>query len=240
MKLALRSAGTASDAAWASSQLGDLWFSSGRFDRAASMYRMGISLDASFAPPRAGLARVNAARGRIAAAIRGYRRVVRDYPLPEYVSALGDLYGVQGRTGRAEREYALVGVQRRLMRANGVNVDLEIGLFDADHRVDLGAGLAAARAEWRRRKSVQVADAMAWTLYANHRYPEALPFSRRALRLGTRNALFYFHRGMIRRALGNRHGARADIARALSINPRFSILWSGRAEHVLRMLGGAP
>jgi tetratricopeptide (TPR) repeat protein len=113
-------------------------------------------------------------------------------------------------------------------------------LFDADHGVDLAAGLAAARQEWSRRTSIHVADALAWELFANKRYAQALRYSNRALRLGTRNALFLFHRGMIERALGELRAARRDLAEALSINPHFSILWSGRAHRILASLGGAP
>jgi len=125
------------------------------------------------------------------------------------------------RPAEAARRYALVHAEERLLRAGGVNVDLEIALFDADHGVELANGLAAARKEWTRRRSIQVADALAWELYANGRDREALRYANRALRLGTRNALFVFHRGMIERALGRLRAARRDLSVALEINPHF-------------------
>ncbi len=240
MRLALSAAGTAADIAWTENQLGELAFNSGDLAGAEHAYRRAISADPSFVPPHAGMAKVAAARGDLAGAIAGYEWVVTRYPLPEYVIALGDLETRVGRTDDAAREFGLLRVEERLFQANGVNVDLEIALFDADHRVDLGEGLAAAQAEWARRQSIAVADALAWELYANGRASEALAYANRALALGMRNALFFFHRGMIERALGRTLAARRDLATAIAINPSFSILWSKPAAAILARMGGAP
>jgi len=239
MNLALQSAGTRSDAAWASNQLGELYWNSGGVDRAAVFYQRAAMLDPTSFPPRAGLAKVAWARGQLDRAIAGYRSVVARYPLPEYVIALGDLYSAAGRPADAAQQYALVHVEERLFQANGVNMDLEIALFDADHGVDLAAGLAAAQTEWARRQSVNVADALAWELFANGRSQEALAYADQALHLGTKNALFLFHRGMIERQLGRTAAARKDLAQALALNPHFSIVWSRSAAATLSSLGGA-
>jgi tetratricopeptide (TPR) repeat protein len=240
MDLALDAAATPADGAWASNQLGDLYWNHGRLAQAESWYRRAIARDPSFIPPRAGLARVEAARGHTERAIENLARVVERYPSPEHVIVLGDLYMATSRPEEAARQHALVRAQERLLRASGVNVDLEIALFDADHGVDLANGLAAARQEWARRKSIHVADALAWVLHANGQHEEALGYANRALRLGTRNPLFLFHRGMIELALGKARAARSDLAAALAINPHFSILWSKQAEQALAKLGGAP
>jgi tetratricopeptide (TPR) repeat protein len=239
MTKAFDDAATAEDRAWVSNQLGDLAFNAGDLDGAERNYRRARAMDPTFVPAQAGLAKVLAARGRTAKAITSYEAVVRVYPLPEYVIALIDLNSVAGRTQEAARQSGLVHVEEQLFRANGVNMDLEVALFDADHRVHRSEGLAAAQGEWGRRKSVVVADALAWTLYANGRYHEALIASNQALRLGTRNALFLFHRGMIEKALGRTKAARRDLAEALDVNPHFSILWSAEAARTLASLEGS-
>ena len=239
MKLSMESAGSLQDQAWASNQVGDLYFNSGDLSRAERAYRRARAADPGFIAPIAGLGRVAAAKGRIEEAIAAFRRVVTRYPLPEYVVFLGDLYARSDRGNLARRQYSLVRAQEALLRANGVNVDLEIALFNSDHGVRTAEGLAAARSEWARRKSVHVADALAWALYANGSYREALRYANQALRLGTRNALFHFHRGMIQRALHRPAPAREDLRRALDINPQFSILWSARAARILASLRGA-
>ena len=164
--------------------------------------------------------------------------MVSRYPLPQYVIALGDLYRVAGDSAQAERQYALVRVEEKLFQANGVNVDLELAQFDADHG-DPRAALAAARTEWGRRHSILVADALGWALHANGRDAEALRYATFATKLGYRNALLYFHRGMIEKALGDVTAARRDLREALDINPHFSILYSPVASKALAALGGA-
>jgi tetratricopeptide (TPR) repeat protein len=236
MGAAARAAGTPQDAAWASYQLGELYFTSGRIALAEAAYRRGVELAPDYVPPRAGLAKVAWAQGRVHRAIRGYAWVVERFPSPEYVIALGDLYAESGRSRPAGRQYALVRAEERLFRANGVNVDLELAVFDADHGRPVDA-LAAARAEWGRRHSINVADALAWALYANGRYREAVPYARAALSLGTRNALFRFHAGMIQLRLGHRDAARELLSDALATNPHFSILWGSVARRTLHGLG---
>jgi tetratricopeptide (TPR) repeat protein len=238
MKLALDAAATPTDASWASNQLGDLYFNSGDLDRAEAFYRQGLARDDTFVPVHAGLAKVEAARGRFQQAIVDYSWVVERLPSPEYVIALGDLYSVTDREDLALRQYELVHVEERLLQANGVNVDLEIALFDADHHDSLAAGLAAAQTEWGRRQSIHVADALAWELHANGRNEEALTYADQALRLGTQNALFFYHRGVIELSLSRKDAARRDLAKAIDINPHFSILWAGQAASTLASIGG--
>ena len=239
MRDALGAAGTPEDAAWASNQLGDLYWNRGRVAEAAKQYRAAQAYDASFVPPLAGLANVAWARGDTAGAIRGYEAVVARYPLPQYVIALGDLDAIAGRTADAARQYALVRTEEALFRAAGVNVDLELALFDTDHGA-LGAGLREARTEWGRRHSILVADALAWALERTGHAREALSYERRAMSLGMRNALFFFHAGMIERSLGRTAAARSDLGTALAIDPHFSILHAAEARAALRAMGGRP
>jgi tetratricopeptide (TPR) repeat protein len=238
MRAAREVAGSPQDAAWASFQLGELAWNAGDVRGASQRYREASQLDPTWVPPSAGLAKVAWARGHLRTAIAGYRDVVERYPAPEHVVALGDLLTVAGDRDDAQRQYDLARAEASLSRANGVNVDLELALFDADHGHPRAA-LMAARAEWSRRTSVHVADAYGWALHAAGRDEQALRLADRALALGTRSALSYYHRGMIEAALGRVVAARRDLLTALSINPSFSILGSQLARAALARLGGA-
>ena len=235
MRLAMDAAGSPEDRAFAAYHLGELAWDRGRPAAAALWYREAVALAPTYVPPQAGLAKVAWASDRTAAAIELYRDVVDRNPLPEYAAALGDLYASADRTAMAGREFELVRAEERLFRAAGVNVDLEVALFDADHGSPRAA-LDAARGEWGRRTSVHVADALGWALYRNERYAEASRFSSRALELGTRNALFHFHSGMIELALGNGAEGLEHLRTAVEINPHFSIQHSATAA---RLIGGA-
>jgi tetratricopeptide (TPR) repeat protein len=237
MEAALGAAGAPADAAWAAFQVGELRWNAGDVAGAAAWYRRALGQVSDHVPSLAGLARVAWARGRLDEAIRRLEAVVDRYPAPEFVVALTDLETAAGREAEARRFAGLVRAQQRLAAESGVNVDLELALFDADHGRP-GAALDAARAEWERRKSVHVADALAWALHVNGRDAEARAYALRALRLGTRNALFLFHAGMIELGLGKDAAARRLIRRALAVNPNFSILHSPTAVRVLDGLGG--
>jgi tetratricopeptide (TPR) repeat protein len=127
-----------------------------------------------------------------------------------------------------------VGVIQRLAAANGVDVDLELALFEADHG-DPAVAVRMARATWRTRTSVFAADALAWALYRDGRAHEALRFARHALSLGTRDARLLFHAGAIELAAGRRVAGERLLREALRSNPHFSILGSREARDLLRL-----
>lgn len=235
MQRAFDAAGTPSDRAWAAFQLGELELNRGAVTEAAAWYRRGVDLDPDFVPNSAGLGKVAWAEGDVDLAIERYADVVARYPSVEFVAQLRDLYAVAGRDDLAEQQDAVIDATRQLLAANGVNTDLEIAIYDADHG-DPEAALEAARAEWSRRQSVHVADALAWALFVSDDAARAARYADRALSLGTRNATFLFHAGMIERALG--HDARAlELLRdALDVNPHFSILHATTVERVVAAL----
>jgi tetratricopeptide (TPR) repeat protein len=225
--------GTAEDAAWVATQLGNLYLDSGRVARAEREYRRGAYLAPEYVLPQVGLAKVAAVRGHIDEATQELVGVVDRYPAPEFVILLGDLYAAAGREPESDQQYELVRAMQQLYRDNGVNTDLEMALFDADHGVGLEGALERARAEYRRRQSIHSADALAWTLYATGQYREAARYAREALRLGTRDPLLHFHAGMIAFRLGNRATAERHLSSALAINPNFSFLHRDVAARTL-------
>jgi tetratricopeptide (TPR) repeat protein len=235
MTRAFRAAGTPDDAAWVSSQIGDLYFRSGRLAAAEHAYDRSVALSPTYVPPHAGLAKIAWARGDVDRAIRGYRWVVARYPLPEHVVALGDLETAAGRERQAANAYELARTEAQLFRSNGVNVDVEQAVFEADHG-DPATAVADARAGWAARHSIGAADALGWALYREARYGEAARYARFALHLGTLDATYLFHAGMIAERLGERADARRDLSRALAINPRFSILGAAIAQRTLGRL----
>jgi len=236
LQRALQDAGTAADTAYARYYLGELAWNSGDLAGASEQYAAGLAADPSYLPLLQGRAKVAAARGQTDAAIRDYTTVISRVPQPLYVIELGELYQSLGRRQDAARTYDLVRAESRLFTANGVNVDLELALFDADHG-DPAAGLRAARAEWGRRHSVFVADALGWALHSAGQDREALGYARTAQRLGTRNAMLYYHLGTIEKSLGMMAAARTHLGAALRTNPHFSPLQAPLAERALKGLG---
>jgi tetratricopeptide (TPR) repeat protein len=220
--------------AWYHLQLGHLYFNSGDIDGADQQYATSLDTFPNYVHAIAGLGEVNAARGDYDKAVSLYEQVAARQPAPEYVVALGDLYSAAGDLERARRQYDLVETIDDLYKANGINTDLEMALFLANHDLRLDEALARARSEYELRPaSVHTADVLAWALYKSGRYEDALTYSREALLLGTQDSLILFHAGMIEYQLGDHDGARAHLGRALGINPSFSLLHAEEAERTL-------
>jgi tetratricopeptide (TPR) repeat protein len=235
MKLAVEAgAGTGEPAAWALVQLGNLYFDTGRLAPAERSYREALVRVPGYVHAEAALGRVAAVRGRYDAAARLYGRAVAKLPLPQYEAAFGDVLTLAAKAAEAARAYAVVDATEKLLRANGVRTELETALFDLDHGRETAEALARARDAYRERKSIEGDDVLAWALYENGRCGEALVHSRRALRLGTHDALKIFHRGMIELCLGRRAEGRASLRLALRINPYFSLLYAPVAREALQ------
>ncbi len=223
--------------AWTRVQLGHLYFNyKNDLPRAETEYRHALAGYSGYLYAIAAIARVRAAQHDYAGAIELYTRVTNVMPLPEFVIALGDVYRANGQRDEAERQYALVHVEEQLYRANGVDTDLEMALFDADHDHDLPTALAHAREQLIRRPSIKAADVLAWTLYKTGDDADALAVMQQALRLGTQDALMFFHAGMIAHRLGNATMARGYLTRAQTLNPNFSLLYADDARQTLATL----
>jgi tetratricopeptide (TPR) repeat protein len=218
--------------AWAMVQLGNVDFNGGRLDASARADRRALNRLPGYVHAEAGLARVEAAQGHYGSAIRRLRGVVGRLPIPAYVILLGDALHASGHERAARREYALVAAIERLFAANGVRTELQTALFDLDHNRRVADALERARIAYRSAPSVYAEDTLAWGLFRSGRCAAARLHSAHALRLGTRDALLFFHRGMIERCLGSR-SARTWFERALTTNPYFSILWAPVARRAL-------
>ena len=222
--------------AWTRTQLGNLYFNTGDLQRAEAEYMQTLSDRPNYVYALAGLGRVRAAQGKMDEAIKLMTQATQVMPLPEFVIALGDLYQVNGDPDSAQQQYNLVGAIEKLFKANGVDLDMEIALFNADHDRGLPATLELARKAYANRPSIHAADVLAWSLYKTGHYEEAQSFSQKALQLGSKDALKLFHAGMIAYRLGDKAQAIEYLEQALAINPHFSILYADEAQRTLNTL----
>lgn len=226
-------------AAWTRVQLGNLYFNSGDLSAADREYRHTLAELPGYIHARAGLAKVQAARGDYSPAIATYEEITKSIPITEYVIALADTERAAGKSEAAAQTDALVGAIDKLSRANGVNTDVEMALYSADHGIDPAGTVARAREALLSRPSIHGYDALAWALYQNGEYAEAQQMSDVALHLGSRESLLRFHAGMIALKLGQPDRAREELRQATSLNPAFSLRYAPVAARELQTLDGA-
>lgn len=218
---ALAVATAPSDKSYVLFYLAELAFNAGSYPAAAAHLDEGIRIDPGYVPLLALRARVSAAQGATKSALADYAAVVARLPQPTYLIEYGELLDSLGRTESAQAQYRVAAAVETLFSAAAVVPDIEIALFEADHGRCTQA-LAIAQRQYRSRRSVGVEDALAWALHNCGRDAQALPHAIAAAQLGTKNALWDYHRGMIQQALGMHNAARASLTAALRTNPGFS------------------
>ena len=233
---ALQSGGTKESVAWYVLRVGDMYFNMGQYKQAGAYYEAALRIFDNYHLALAGLGKVSAAQGKYDEAIAYYQQAINIIPQPDYLAALGDLYSLTNQPEQAQIQYKTVEYIGKLAEINKQIYNRQLANFYSDHDLHVEAALRLALAELESRKDVYGYDAAAWAQYKNGNFEEAQTLMDQAMALGTRDALLFYHAGMIALELGNESQAREFLVQALEINPHFSILHSKRARITLQSL----
>jgi tetratricopeptide (TPR) repeat protein len=193
--------------AYVQTLLGGLELSRGRLQDARRAYAAALNAVPGYVPALAGRARL---AGTSPEAIALWRKVVDRLPLPEYAIGLGEAELAAGRIAEGRRDLALVGAEETLLAGAGVNTDVELAIYEADHG-SKARGLELARRAWAAAPSVRSADALGWALTRSGHAREGLEWAHRALKLGSEDPVFRYHAAMAARAVGRREEAARDL-----------------------------
>jgi tetratricopeptide (TPR) repeat protein len=178
--------------------------------------------------------KVSIAEGDLARATEGYEQLLAVSPAADLHGELAKLYTVAGRTEDAQQQVDL-----------GLALGREqVGRYPAERRhladffgsFDPVLALQQAEEDITTRQDIGAHDTLAWALHQNGRNAEARDAIQRALDTGVRDAVVFFHAGMIELELGDADAARAWLMMALDINPRFDVLDAPLAEQRLAEL----
>lgn len=219
--------------AWCLAHLGDEYFKIGKFAEAEKQYDTALQVFPNYHFGLAGKGRARAALGDLENSVKFYTEAQTRVPTTLTVISLGDVYAKSGNTEKAKEQYDLaVFIEQKLG-----NIDQRtLALLWADRDVKLDEALAIAEKEHAARKDVFTADIYAWCLYKKGNFQEAQKIIQEAMRLKTKNALFFYHAGMIEKALGNTKGAKDFLQKALQTNPSFDVLQAEKAQAALAEL----
>ncbi|MCI3276415.1 tetratricopeptide repeat protein [Streptomyces cylindrosporus] len=229
-------------AAWLE-RSGQLSFERGDLEDALRRFQEAVRIDPDQRAALAGQGRALAGLGRPTEALNAYRVALAKQPCPQYALELGELYESLGLGQAARVQYDLLRARVREEAAGGVDDELVLGVFEADHG-DPQSAVRRLRAEWRRQPGIAVADALGWALHRAGNDKEALRYAAVATDRvhggGVRSAPYMYHRGVIERELEQYGPARRHLQEALRINPYFSPLQVPLAEEALAALGDVP
>jgi tetratricopeptide (TPR) repeat protein len=226
----------AENLAWLYFELGEYQVQNGDIAAANAAYLKALNIHPGDYRALAGLGKLRGNQGRYAEAIKLYQSAIAVVPMPMFVAELGDLYTKAGNLEEARKQYQLVEYIGMLGHINQVLHNRDLALFYADHDLKLDEALALAHKEFEVRHDIYTWDALAWALYKNGKYQEANDAMDNALRPGTRDALLFFHAGMISNKLGQASQAKTRLQQALRINPQFHVIYAGVAAQQLKMM----
>lgn len=192
---------SAENVAWCMVDLGGIYFKTGQFTLAQQAFTDALRTFKNYHPAYGGLGKVLAETGAWKSAIENYQRAQEITPLPEYTSALYDLYKKSGQASKAAKQMELLEITDKLARANGEKANRALVFAFADHDMKLDRALELAQGELEFRRDIYSYDALAWALYKNHRYGEAQQYMEKAVKLNTPEPLFHLHAETIAKAL---------------------------------------
>ena len=229
----------AENLAWLYYELGEYELQAGDVGAANNAYLTALNIHPGDYRALAGLGKLRGNQGRYAEAIKLYQSAIAVVPMPMYVAELGDMYTKAGNPAEARKQYQLVEYIGMLGHINQVLHNRDLALFYADHDIKLDEALALAHKEFEVRHDIYTWDALAWALYKNGKYQEASDAIDNALRPGTRDALLFFHAGMIASRLGQTSQAKEQAANCAQHQSPVSRDLRGRCPAATEAAAGA-
>ena len=228
--------GSGENVAYVQTLLANLLLTLGDVTQASAVLADALRSFPGFAPTRAGQAAVLFARGRPADAARLMASVVETQPQLAYAIAQGDYYAAAGMTKQATDSYALVDAIAALQRSNGVDIDIDLAVYRADHGLTNGL-LDSTRKALARRPGVVGQDALAWVLHRLGKHREASATIAKVIALGDRDPMFRFHAAAIAAAANNPAEAKAQLDVLLRGNSRVAGIPQAELSKLASSLG---
>ncbi|MDR3623291.1 MAG: hypothetical protein P4L85_28420 [Paludisphaera borealis] len=209
--------------AWLELQRGLLDLGRGRHEEAAVHYERAGRAYSGYWLVDEYNAELLAATGKFDAAVTLYESVVKSTPRPETEQALGDLYAYMGRAEQAKpwHDKALAAYLASARRGEVHYYHHLVGYY-ADVLEDGPEAVKWARKDLELRPNPATREALAWALYREGRFDEALALVIQALASGVSDAHLTYHAAMIHLAAGRVEQGKQLLARTAALNPRYN------------------
>ncbi|MEW6145583.1 MAG: tetratricopeptide repeat protein [Thermodesulfobacteriota bacterium] len=235
--LALRDNLPGENRAWANVMLGSFYHKTGDLEKAEKSYQEALRSFKDHYLALEHLAEVQAARGSYREAARLYERALQINPKPHFYIELGKIYEKLGRPEKSEKLYREAEERYKDYAESGIRGhSRELVLFYTDRNINLDKALELARRDSEGTADIYACDTLAWAYYKAGDLDKAMEAMNKALRLGTRDALLYYHAGMIHYKIGNREEAKRYFDLVLETNPNFDKDAVSEVRYALREL----
>lgn len=208
--------------AWVELQRGLLAFTHGRYEGAWAHYERANEVYSGYWLVDEHIAELLGAQEKFDEAIALYEEVVAHVPRPELQQALGDLYVLVGEPDQARpwHEKALAAYLESAQRGD-VHYFHHLADFYADVREDGAEAVRWARKDLELRQNFSTQAALAWGLYRDGLFVEALDAMRKALSSGVRDARLFFQAAMIHLGAGRTGEGKQFLREATEVNSHY-------------------
>ncbi|MCE7935657.1 MAG: hypothetical protein DYG96_13855 [Chlorobi bacterium CHB2] len=232
MLQAVNSGGSGEESkAWAAYTLGMLYLNAGKLDTAQYIFQKTLEERPSYPYATAGQAMAKGMRGEYPAAMELLTGVMEVSTEHIFLEQLADLYLAMNKPQEAK------GLEQKVIKAfkqheeSGWNVDRELALFSANHRINLDDAVARAKRDHQSRPAnIDACDTYAWALFQNNNAADALPLIRTAIRMNTQHATLFYHAAAIYAANNLRDSAAILLKKATAINPGIDLINRAAAD----------
>ena len=219
--------------AWFDLRLGDLALRNGHLGEAERELRRGLTIAPHDYRILGAMARLEASRQHWPSTISYGEQAIASALDPATLGLLGDAYRSIGDSAKAGEYYRTM--ELAVLHQPGP-FHRAWSLFLLDHERDVPRVLAKVQEEIQTRRDIYGYDLLAWALHKSGDDRRAAAAMRHALALGTRDAMLFYHAGMIALGAGDETGAREYMKEALEVNPHWDPFQPARARAVLASL----
>jgi len=201
-------------------------YNAGNTDTASELFQEIIFAYPEYSYAYAGMAKIKMHYNKYSEAIELYNKAVQKNSVPEFLISLGDAYTLNGEIENAEEAYNKVKFLITFYKQNGVETDLELALFNADHGIRVEESFEISEISLQEgSRCIKTFHAAAWTAFKSGNTNAAENYISQALRLGTKDPLLYYHAGKIFEKTGKHSEANEYLKFALNINPFYESLY---------------
>lgn len=206
--------------AWVELQRGLLDLAHGRHAEASAHYRRADQAYSGYWLVSQHIAELLAAQGEFAEAAARLEDVAAEAPRPELQQALSRLYTLLGRQARAKSCLVMArAAYLQSVHRGGVHYFHHLADFYADLLKDGAEAVKWARRDIALRQNFSTQGALAWALYRNDQFAEAIEAIEQALSSGVKDAHLFSQAAIIYRATGRADEAVRHLQMAAVINP---------------------
>jgi tetratricopeptide (TPR) repeat protein len=210
--------------AWLEVQRGFLDFVHGRHSAARLHYRRADAAYPGYWLVEEHIAEVLGAEGRYGEALEILERIVSTVDRPDLAQAIAELYQLAGQSEPALywKERALSGYLQSAQRGE-IHYYHHLADYYSDVVEDGAAAVKWAHKDLRLRENFATRAALAWALYRDGQFSDAVYWIDRALTSGIVDSRLYFWAGDIYSAAGKGAEGHELRQRAININPAVAV-----------------